>query len=372
MYAVKLAEPIKVFVPVLKAGIRITSDQADELSQFSQFIIFSLGIGEKFGEVERVTRLDPKVIKEEMAYLMKIGLLTSTANFTETDLTSHGRELFEVILTIDSFNEREEQVLINCVTGQLELYQEPIGDCKHNHFEQEEEIYLKEKIVRELYQNQSPFNSKEFLFEHYDFSGMNEGQKEDIQVALYYEQDTYYVEKEIAFIPSPGGHASDSDGQQLLDITDTLRQDDGESFVYISREPHEVKLDLELESLDKHRPVIDTLSKLRVFDHELISSKSIELLEAFERERAFKEKQNNFYYDPLTGQSFWESPLYPFEHEGKWLDISLSSYRQPLKLHTGLIADQEEIAVSDLKDLRLEHSIVGKRKSARGFHPVFS
>ncbi len=321
-----LREPVNVYVPVLKAQLSVVSNKLDELSRFSQFILYAIGSGEDYDEILKVTQLGSIVIEEEMLYLMKIGLLTHEESLNLTSLTKHGQELFEIIVKVDAFNTRKEVVLINCLTGDLEA-------LNNNELLNPNEIdpnlvSLKEKIIRELYQNQDPFNSREFVFEQYQFGVLDEEKKEDIHVEIRYGQDLFYLKRGIKNVPIPDYQEAffQLEPDTSFDFTKT---DEEQTYLFIERDFYKLNLSFSYNSLLKYRSVLSTLNRLQGFESDLISKKAANLLSLEKKEQELNQQDHSFYYDPVTGYCYLDCPNYPYvTKKTNTIDIKLpESYR---------------------------------------------
>ncbi|MCA0971348.1 hypothetical protein LCM20_12145 [Halobacillus litoralis] len=255
------------------------------------------------------------VIKEEFYYLMKVGLLEER-DISDAALSDLGDSLYWVMTFVDQFNRKKEKVLINCVTGNLQLLGESIivepRDCSDHAYR------LKEKIVRRLYKNLSPFNSKDFVLEHFGFDELEDHYREELQVEVEYETPILYIQKDIEMLPSPKAEPGLSAPEEEASLSN---REEGTGTVHIERTIQTVHWKGYYESLGRYRPLLDKLQSIKEFDSALVTEKSTELLALRQKEVELNQKENVYYFDPVTGGAFLAMPDFPYEDDKKWTDV---------------------------------------------------
>jgi hypothetical protein len=332
LFAFELIEPMDVYVPVLKAQVCVVSNQLNELSRFSQFILYAIGIGEDYDEIMRITQLGKIVIEEEIRYLIKIGLLTEEEDLTSTSLTEHGHDLYEIMIQVYAFNDRKEEVLINCLTGDLEKLND--YELVYPNERNQDVVSLKEKIIRELYQNQDPFDSRDFVFEQYEFGDLDKEQKEDIHVEIRYSHDIFYLIRRFKSVPIPENQDAFFKVEPDIEIYESSQTYEEQTYLFVERDYYKLDLVLSFDSLVNYRTVLSTLNNLFRFDSDLISKKATSLLELEKEEQELNQHGYSFYYDPVTGFCYLDVPNYPFvTNKTNTIDIKLSEEHKSSRIN---------------------------------------
>jgi hypothetical protein len=295
---IELRSPMMVYRPVLKAGISIVSDDLDEMGLFSRFILWMIGQETSVDMMEEVTLLDRSLILEELVFLKEIGLVEERSP-SLLQLTDLGEEVFRKMKAIESFNQSEHQILIDCVTGNLIPFHEELLD--------EQDVaggqpILKDKIVRELYQNLDPCNSREFLFSHYEFPELSEEEREALHVEVKAYGRTFY--QPVLVFSVPDISHSDALIEPIARIEQIPCEEQnkeivsGVSVVYPFL-PFTLKL--VHKELERYRSVLDTLDRLHEFDPDLLGEKALRLLEWRDTERRLSQGIPKLYLDQVSG-----------------------------------------------------------------------
>lgn len=316
---IKLKEPIEVYCPTLRATLSLYSDEIDELGRFSQFILWVMGHGHGLTMIEETTLLAPYVIRDEVAYLEKIGLIEDLHDHGMDvldgsgthRLTALGAAYFRKICTIDEFNASEHQVLINGVSGELI----PVMDVYPREKLSPEAVVLNEKIVRELYQNLDPANAQAFLTANYPFE-LNEEEREALHVSVNYRNELLYIRQLIEFVPAFTYDAALLTQQALVEERED--QEDHEeirSSLNLEFPFLPFQLCLRHERLRDYRMTLDTLVRLEQFDSALLSEKSKELIALHRQESVVNQRQPWLYLDQTSGAVLRQLP--PEPRDGK-------------------------------------------------------
>jgi len=304
-----------VEIPFLKATLILSTNLLDELGSFSSFLLIASEEKATVEEICRVTQLQKFVILEEYRYLTKIGLVEQSTDELFL-LTQRGHQFVNLIHVVEQFNKERHLVLINCITGCFEVYQEP-------NIEKEVSLQkLPSKIIYELYQNENPFNAKEILLEHFSFP---EEVTEELNIEVELEYTPIYLSRSIKRIPQ-------AEEQPLFSINEPGEEDEPvrynqeeEIYITMSRTFLAVQWNLETPSLDEYQNVIDTLSRLNQFDDSLLSKKASKILLLAKEEEQLIKMLPILYIDQLTGEIHKEIPAIPnIVEQSKRVDVRMT------------------------------------------------
>lgn len=304
------AEPIRVWCPVLKARMSLTSDDLEELGPFSRFVLWAVGSGGDPARVEEVTALDSRVISEEFEFLIKIGLLQEDSVSGAVTLAERGSRLYRLLTAVDQFNEREVTVQINAVTGEVMAND---GDVRRERPQaqsksQEPDLpVLEERIIRELYQNEDPANAREFRLAHFPLpmqeqEPFREDELDGMHTHLQYEPSLAWRLMEIPCIPAwPHEEVFARTGTELPREPVEAEEWDESHALFFQLVLHPATFSLTASELDKYRHALPSMEKLQALDPELLGEKALHLLNLSRQEKAYRQRLTAVYFDPQSG-----------------------------------------------------------------------
>lgn len=284
----KLKEKLKVYCPIMKANLYINSTLIEQMGDFTQFVLYSLGKGFTIDEINKTIELGEYLIREEIFHLEKWGLIES--NQLSFELTELGKSYFKVIEFVEYVNNSSTNVQINCFNG---IIMEDDGILINKDLCTDDVQRLRVEIVKELYQNKNYGNSKEFFInkfnsdinEKYDLS---DDEIDSINVSINYQKGNLFKLFYLDHIDSV---------DMILNIEDAYEVD-----ISIVRNIIKLKMKLENYKLDKYRYTLDTLKNINVFDSELLSPKAKNILAIWQEEQELQTNIKDVFYDTATNQ----------------------------------------------------------------------
>lgn len=283
VYSMK--KDIEVYCPVRKAKLEIGSEQLEEMNEFTKYILYLLGTGYNIERISDVLELGEFIVREEVEYIIKIGLATIDNN--QYNLTELGNIYFNLMRFLEDIKD-DINVNVNCFNGLIvDDYNDLVemDKCK-------EEIYkLRVKIVKELYLNKNVSNSKDYFvrkFQQRIKLYLSEKEIEKLYVNVNFIRGDYF--KEI-YIDTAG----------IIEETYTeLELLNNDMILVHSIIPF--TLNISIKELDKYRYILPTLKKISDFQYDLISDVSYKFIYLEKEEIEINKLQSIFYYDVLTGQ----------------------------------------------------------------------
>lgn len=301
-YSIRLKEPVTVYCPVMKAEISIISQEVNELGLFSKVLVWAIGKGYSALEISEITGLPTLVVNDEIDYLVKIGLIEETGQ--EFKLTELGSSYFRKIVVVENFNDRKEQVLVNCVSG--EILEDKFTLIEKSQLSSKD-FLLSQRIIPELYWNLNPSNSKYFVLENYNLSPLSPEELEliDVAVQLHMEKDKKrYLPCKIHAVPFPlyKEILNSVDDNHLIPREETAVFNETHSLLPFMYPIKRGKFLIKNRQLDLYRNLLTTLEKLKEFDRELISDKAEYILELYQYERYLQSMlPSEAYFDGVSG-----------------------------------------------------------------------
>lgn len=279
-----LETPIKIYCPIMKAKLTVSCELLDQMSEFTRYILYLIGKGYEPYDINEILELGEFIIREEIDYITKIGLVVNTSE--GYDLSEIGQSYFNILCVLEEINKDGISVDINCFNGIIMEPSQAVYDDK----DCEEDIFkLRVKIIKELYQNRNPSNSREYILEKFNniiYSNMSEEEVEKLYVTLSYERGSSYK-------------------LMYIDKVGSIIRNQDEKIDYDMILVHEVipfKLNIRILELEKYRNILSTLNNLDNFEKGLISDKSMQLLDLRIEEEFINLEQHKFYFDKLTKQ----------------------------------------------------------------------
>lgn len=283
-----LDNPIKVYCPVMNAQLKLGCELLDDMSEFTVYILYMIGNGYSISDIKNVIELGDIVIYEELSYMVQIKLCKLTEG--QYLLTELGQKYYDILCLLDTVNSNNTKIQINCFTGMVMDYDDECideGKCI-------EDIYkLRVKIVKELFQNKNPSNSKEYLLQKFNYlisERLDVDQVNKLYVNVSYERGSLYKPINIDIIKSIGADQEDIEP--------------GKYDMLLEHELIPFKLKFQNSKLDKYRYVLSTLNNLNMFESELLSEKALDLLNIEVQERSLNNNSELYYFDRLTGEIF--------------------------------------------------------------------
>lgn len=282
----KLASPIKIYCPVMDAQLHLGCELLDDMSEFTVYILYMIGSGYSVSEIKSIIELEDIVVYEELYYMSQIKLCELSEG--RYKLTELGEKYYRILCLMDDINSSDTKAQINCFTGAIMDYD---YQCIEENKCDNDVFKLKVKIVKELYQNKNPSNSKGYLIEKYNdiiSDILSEEEMDKLYVTVSYERGSLYKIVYINRAKSIGIEDSD------------LKQDSCD--IFLKHELIPFKLKYQNSCLDKYRTVLPTLKNLNLFESELVSEYSRDLLALEKEEKLLNSNSKLYYYDRLTGE----------------------------------------------------------------------
>lgn len=303
-YSIKLKHPRSLYCPVIKAEMSINSEEVSELSLFSKLIIWAVGKGYSKAEIADITSMPPLIIEDEVAYLSKIGLVEVLSQ--SIALTEFGYSYYVKIESVESFNERKEKVLINCVSG--EILKNTLNVIEKWEITGNG-LIMNSRIITDLYGNLNPSNSKEFLIENYELFPLSPEEKLllDVSLKLLFEKEKIkrqYMHYEVNYVPFllHNGILNQVNVEELQPRKELPVFEETHSLLPFMYPVQKGKLKITNLLLDSYRNLLSTLVKMEQFDNELISDKARLLIHMYKQEQKIQNLlMNDIYFDQVSG-----------------------------------------------------------------------
>lgn len=309
---VKLKKPLKVYCPIMNATLAINSTLLEQMSEFTQFILYSIGKGNLIKDIAEIVGLGIYIVEEEIEYLFKIGLI-----YSENEryyLSEKGKEYYDVIKIIENIEENDLKVHINCFNGQIIS---PIKEVKLNKDIEDNIEKLRVKVVKELYQNKDFANSREYIFQKLGeiFEENDNINLDNIYITIDYERGDLnrpiYIKEvnSIKYIQK----ASEYLKEDLECNSNEIAVEEGSlKDIQLKREILEIDVEVTYEELEKYNNTLTTLQNLFLFDPELLSDKSKYLLDLWKQQKSIKK---TIYLDTATNEILKTKPEPNYNHE---------------------------------------------------------
>lgn len=129
-----------VFCPVTIGCIKVSSEDLDNLTPFSRFLIWALKSGYCEDEIITTIDLGRAVVVEEKTYLQKIGLIANNGK-----LTPAGLKYYMLSEGIKRFNDMQHTIIFNTYTGKIEEFSDNIILAKVDSIECDGNSILRKK-----------------------------------------------------------------------------------------------------------------------------------------------------------------------------------------------------------------------------------
>ncbi|MFW6015779.1 MAG: hypothetical protein ACOCRK_05030 [bacterium] len=300
MQYIKLDETIKIYCPMMKASMQVSSEKVKQMNQLSKFILYVIKDGGDSDLIASITMLDKLVIEEELMYLKQEGLLESIED-GKYILSDLGIRYQRYISKIERFNDKDITVLVNKYSGEILKNQDLFTEKNKNY----EQYCLPNKIVKILYHNPDPANSKDFLFSIGLFDDLIEQEKADIHTHIRFKNHNFYYEMEAINLPV----RLEEDYCLTLHKTEEreIKKSDNllidRKRIWLERSYLKFKLKSSFPALNKYRKTIKQLENIYKDNKELLSDKALGLMKLFLREKKMN-KETYFYLDQYTGEIF--------------------------------------------------------------------
>lgn len=285
----KLKEKLRVYCPIMRAGMYINSTLIEQMGEFTQFILYSLGKGFNINDINRTIELGEYLIREEIFHLERWGLIES--NGQAFILTELGKSYFKVMQFVEYVNNSSTEVQINCFNG---IIMKDDGVVISEELCEDTIQKLKVDIVKELYQNKDYGNSKElfidmFNYDIYERFNLSEEEIDTISISLNYQKSIMYKVLYVDEIDPIDMEYSDEEEGEKADIS-------------IVRQIIKLKINIENLNLEKYRYTLETLRNICVFDDELLSEKAKDIIDLWKEEQIIQSNTKNIYFDTTNKQ----------------------------------------------------------------------
>lgn len=290
----KLKQKLKVYCPIMKAGLCVNSTLIEQMGEFTQFILYSLGKGFNTNDINKTIELDEYLIREEVFHLEKWGLVEN--NKYCYILTELGKSYFKIIEFVECINNLSIEVQINCFNGDI---MEDDGVIVSEDLCDDNIQKLRVDVVKELYQNKNCGNSKEFFVDRfesdiYEKFNLSEDEIDSINVSLNYKKGNLY---KLLYIDE-------------LDTIDMIlnREEckgegaNGEADISIVRQVVKLKINIKNQQLERYRYTLDTLKNINIFDSDLLSIKAKNIIELWKEEQMLQNNLDDVFFDTETKQ----------------------------------------------------------------------
>ncbi|WP_294185076.1 hypothetical protein [uncultured Clostridium sp.] len=290
----KLKQKLNVYCPIMKAELYVNSTLIEQMGEFTQFILYSLGKGFNINDINKTIELDEYLIREEVFHLEKWGLVEN--NKCIYILTELGKSYFRVIEFVEYINNLSIEVQINCFNGDI---MEDDGVIVSEDLCDDNIQKLRVDIVKELYQNKNCGNSKEFFVDRfesdiYEKFNLSEDEIESINVSLNYQKGNLYKLLYIDELDTIDMILNREDGER--------EGANGEVDISIVRQVVKLKISIENQQLEKYRYTLDTLKNINIFDSDLLSIKAKNIIEIWKEEQMLQNNLDNVFFDTATKQ----------------------------------------------------------------------
>lgn len=247
---------ITISIPIKPASFKLTSSRLKKLEAFTKFVFCMIADGHTQQEIQHVTMLQEHLVLEEIHRLIEWGLLDEYAI-----LTPIGTSYKNLIDVIDYFNAQQLTYYIDLFGGKV------LANCPLLK-EKEQGTKLKSKVT--WVQTTNPnYNDADVVFrKHHLFtcSKANQLSKEEISSLEVHlditNEKTYFFIKQYA---------------SLEDLHYTREKDANTDIVFQMNIPS-IAVTFSHQQLIYHNAVLSTLEQLQIYDQQLLSEKSLQLL----------------------------------------------------------------------------------------------
>lgn len=281
----------KIKIPVIEAEIKVLTDDYKNLNKYTYYLLNLLFESKNIDYIADITKFNRWQIENELEILSKYGLVHNEEdNYLISNL---GKEVIKRSREINVFNERKEKVLIDKLTGAILNYNaeyKKIDDKKYT-------------IVKDIFKNINPSNSKEYFFENY-CNYFNDIDIEDIDVELTLK-DEYWIEFRInnykAII-----EAKEADGILRKNEIELYSSDNEEELnvldnLIVKGILYKINVSYENENINGYRNSINSLKEISAIDETLLSDKGKYLLGLHEQEEKLNSCSKPIYFDSISG-----------------------------------------------------------------------
>ena len=301
MKYIELEDPIYIYCPVMKADIEVTSDEIEKINKLDRFILFSVKKGKGMNMVTDITLLKQKIIEEEFDYLEKTGLIKKD-EYEKFFLTKLGKRFETLISKIEKFNNKHLTVLINKYSGEI-MDNEEVLTRKHI---EENRYCLPNRVLKLLYRNLDPSNSKDYLFQKGYFNNLNEKEREELHTKIFYKNWDFFKKMSVNKIPirleeNFCATIQDNNIFSNKEFSDLNPQ----RYIWLQRDYIKFKIIVDNIYLSKNKKLIDSLNEIYQKKEELLSKKGKIIIKLLQKVKQFNKKENIFYFDQFTGEIFF-------------------------------------------------------------------
>ncbi|MDR0919553.1 MAG: hypothetical protein LBM93_09985 [Oscillospiraceae bacterium] len=235
---------ITVLCPILPAFIKIGITDIDNVSDFTKFILWCLSENYSADVISEKISINAFVVQGEINYLLEIKYINEVGQLTET-----GKSFVKLCNAVNKCNNENNgkgyKVCVNAFTGEIIDYMPAL--CRKDIGNQK----LSKRINLLLTRNVNYSNSQDFIIGKYN----------ELIPDLNSERLSCYLElesKEPQFYTYTITELPKSECDFVKRPTDVVLVYD--LLIY--------KLNFSLEHLIKFRPVIETLTKLQIFEYQ--------------------------------------------------------------------------------------------------------
>lgn len=276
---------IKVYCPINNAKIELGSTLLDDMGQFTKFILWTIGEGYAPDIINEVIELNELILDEEIEYLIKVGLLAMSEETLKLSL--QGQRYKILIDRIEETVRNPYQVMINRYSG--DISEQSVAPVSKSELISDI-TRLPVKVSRHFLNNKNFSNSLEWikLIDSEKFSGLDPQFLESIYTELHIEKEIVYSELEMLDVPNPHDDYYDSK--------------DNSSGIILQREIQDQTFEIVDNRLEKYRNVLPTLNQLLSFDEELVSDRTIEVLEYSIEEMRINKNSYSVTVDTYSGE----------------------------------------------------------------------
>lgn len=291
---VVLQSPIKAYCPIMKATLSINSTLLEQMSEFTQFVLYSIGRNKAISDIVEIVDLGSYIVEEEIEFLRKIGLICIEDEAYQ--LSDKGMEYFDVIKIIENIEEDDLKVHINCFNGRI---MSPVDDITLKKDLDVSDEKLRVKIVKELYQNKDYANSREYVFNKLGeiFEDNDNINLDNIYITIDYERGDIYVPVDIPEVSSINYKISED--EYLKESAPVHDEDDFINDIQLKRDILELNVEVDYAELEPYKNTLSTLHNLMNFDPELLSKKSEDLIKLWKTQQSIN---MNIYLDTATNE----------------------------------------------------------------------
>lgn len=281
----------KIQIPVIEAEIKAVTEDYKNLNKYTYYLLNLLFEAKDTEYIADITQFNKWQIENELKNLLKYGLAIMEGNsFVISDL---GREVIRRSKEINNFNERNEKVLIDKLTGAVLNYNadyEVIENRKYT-------------VIKDIYKNVNPSNSKEYFIKNFgnSFEDIN---VEDIDIELNLKKE-YWIEIDIENFKcliekdeadgrlrkSDLNHYS-CDAEKDTQVLDNL---------LVKGNIYKINVNYENKNLNSYRSSITSLKEINEFDNSLLSDKGRTIIKLYEEEERLNSYSKPLYFDSISG-----------------------------------------------------------------------